>query len=111
VIVKPGEIEALLDNDIAIDRPAFARPLTRVQQHIFDDRIGTLAVLRCVEGRAGAKLTKLISASHPGIVLNEHYDGDGAIIFKQACTLGCEGKVKNLAAPAIKREAEEDWVS
>jgi bifunctional non-homologous end joining protein LigD len=75
-----------------------------------------------------AKLTKLISASHPGIVLNEHYDGDGAMIFKQACTLGCEGivskrlgshyrsgradcwvKVKNPAAPAIKREAEEDW--
>ncbi len=75
-----------------------------------------------------AKLTKLISGSHPGIVLNEHYDGDGAIIFKQACKLGCEGivskrlgssyrsgradcwiKVKNPAAPAVKREAEEDW--
>ena len=50
------------------------------------------------------------------------------VIFKHACTLGCEGivskrlgsdyragrvdhwlKVKNPAAPAVKREAEEDW--
>jgi len=61
-------------------------------------------------------------------VLNEHYEGDGAIIYKHACKLGCEGivskrlgspyksgrsahwvKVKNPAAPAVTREAEEDW--
>jgi ATP-dependent DNA ligase len=53
--------------------------------------------------------------------------GDGAIMFAQACKLGCEGivskrlgslyrygrsrhwlKVKNPAAPAVTREAEED---
>ena len=53
---------------------------------------------------------------------------DGAIIFRHACALGCEGivskcldstyrsgrvdhwlKVKNPAAPAVKRDAEEDW--
>src|SRR5262249_56371837 len=58
----------------------------------------------------------------------EHYEGDGQIIFKHACKLGCEGigskrlgslyrsgrsphwvKVKNPNAPAVKREAEEDW--
>jgi ATP-dependent DNA ligase len=63
-----------------------------------------------------------------GIAFNRHYDGDGAMVFKQACALGCEGivskrvgslyrsgrvndwvKVKNPAAPAVKREAEEDW--
>ena len=68
------------------------------------------------------------SGPHPGIVLNEHYDGDGDIVFKHACKLGCEGivskrlgsayrsgrsphwlKVKNPKAPAVKREAEEDW--
>ena len=62
------------------------------------------------------------------IVLNEHYQGDGEIVFKHACRLGCEGilskrlgslyrsgrsphwvKVKNPKAPAVKREAEEDW--
>jgi ATP-dependent DNA ligase len=60
--------------------------------------------------------------------LNEHYRGDGAVIYKHACALGCEGivskrlgspyragrsahwlKIKNPDAPAVKREAEEDW--
>jgi bifunctional non-homologous end joining protein LigD len=75
-----------------------------------------------------AKLVHLVGARHPGIVVNQHYDGDGAIIFGHACALGCEGivskrrgspyrsgpvehwrKIKNPAAPAVKREAEEDW--
>jgi bifunctional non-homologous end joining protein LigD len=73
-------------------------------------------------------LAKLLHKSHPGIALNQHYEGDGATIYKHACALGCEGivskrlgspyragrvdhwlKVKNPAAPAVKREAEEDW--
>jgi ATP-dependent DNA ligase len=60
----------------------------------------------------------------PGIALNEH----GDIVYQQACKLGCEGivskrlgstyrsgrskqwvKVKNPAAPAVRREAEEEW--
>jgi ATP-dependent DNA ligase len=63
-----------------------------------------------------------------GIALNEHFVGDGDIVYQEACKLGCEGivskrlgspyrsgrlkhwlKVKNLAAPAVRREAEEDW--
>ncbi len=74
------------------------------------------------------KLAKLVRRSQLGIVLNEHYEGDGEIIFKHACKLGCEGivskrlgslyrsgrsahwiKVKNPKAPTVKREAEEDW--
>jgi ATP-dependent DNA ligase len=74
------------------------------------------------------KLAKLVRTPHPGIVVNEHYDGDGEIVFAHACKLGCEGivskrlgssyrsgrvthwvKVKNPKAPAVKREAEEDW--
>ena len=74
------------------------------------------------------KLTKLVTTPHPGIVLNEHYEGDGEIIFAHACKLGCEGivskrlgssyrsgrsphwvKAENPKAPAVKREAEEDW--
>jgi ATP-dependent DNA ligase len=72
-------------------------------------------------------LAKLLSQAHQGIAFNEHYTGDGAIIFKHACGLGCEGivskrlgppyrsgrsancKVKNPAAPVVAREAEEDW--
>jgi bifunctional non-homologous end joining protein LigD len=74
------------------------------------------------------KLSRLVRTPHPGIVLNEHYDGDGDIVFEHACKLGCEGivskrlgsayragrsphwvKIKNPKAPAVRREAEEDW--
>ena len=74
------------------------------------------------------KLAKLVHRPQLGIVLNEHHEGDGEIIFKHACKLGCEGivskrlgslyrsgrsahwvKVKNPKAPAVTREAEEDW--
>ena len=73
-------------------------------------------------------LAKLLSHPHEGIAFNEHCTGDGAIIFKHACALGCEGivsnrlgspyrsgrtdhwvKVKNLEAPAVAREAEKEW--
>lgn len=63
-------------------------------------------------------------------MLNEHYEGDGAIVFRHACKLGCEGivskrlgsqyrsgrtkhwlKVKNPEAPAVAREAEKRrWI-
>jgi bifunctional non-homologous end joining protein LigD len=73
-------------------------------------------------------LAKLLRGSHLSIVLNEHFTEDGAIVFREACKLGREGivskrlgspyrlgrsphwvKVKNPKAPAVKREAEEDW--
>ena len=40
-----GEIEALLDESVDIDRPVLARAFARVQQHVLDDGIGALAVL------------------------------------------------------------------
>jgi bifunctional non-homologous end joining protein LigD len=74
------------------------------------------------------KLSRLVRIPRPGIVINEHYDGHGEIVFAHASKLGCEGivskrlgspyrsgrvahwvKVKNPKAPAVKREAEEDW--
>jgi bifunctional non-homologous end joining protein LigD len=73
-------------------------------------------------------LAKLLESSDLSIVLNKHYEEDGAIVFREACKLGCEGivskrlgsiyrrgrsplwvKVKNPKAPAVTREAEEDW--
>jgi bifunctional non-homologous end joining protein LigD len=64
----------------------------------------------------------------PGIRFNEHMEGDGPTVFAHACKMGLEGivskrkdsmyrsgrsrdwlKMKNPAAPAVKREAEEDW--
>ena len=80
-----------------------------------------------IEARKQA-LAKLLRGAHSSIVLNEHFDGDGAVVYKHACALGCEGivskrlgspyrfgrsgdwiKIKNPDAPAVKREAEEDW--
>jgi len=74
------------------------------------------------------RLAKLLRDAPEGIAFNQHYDGDGATVFKHACALGCESivskrlgspyrsgrvdhwlKVKNPAAPAVRREAEEDW--
>ena len=59
---------------------------------------------------------------------NEHIEGDGPTVFAHACKMGLEGivskrkdssyrsgrspdwlKMKNSEAPAVKREAEEDW--
>jgi bifunctional non-homologous end joining protein LigD len=75
-----------------------------------------------------ALLAKLLRGAHLSITLNEHFDEDGALFLNAACKLGCEGivskrlgspyrsgrsphwvKVKNPNAPAVRREAEEDW--
>ena len=47
---------------------------------------------RPIEERKHA-LANLLYRMRDGIAFNTHYDGDGAIIFKQACALGCEGIV------------------
>jgi ATP-dependent DNA ligase len=63
-----------------------------------------------------------------GLRFNKHMEGDGPTVFAHACKLGLEGmvskrkdsayrsgrspdwlKMKNSAAPAVKREPEEDW--
>jgi hypothetical protein len=60
--------------------------------------------------------------------MNEHIEGDGPTVFAHACKMGLEGivskrkdsryssgrsphwiKSKNPRAPAVKREADEDW--
>ena len=40
-----GKIEAFLDEGVDIDEPVLTRAFARVQQHVLDDGIGTLAVL------------------------------------------------------------------
>jgi ATP-dependent DNA ligase len=78
--------------------------------------------------RRKAALAKLTRRAKAGLVLNEHIAERGDIVFRHACKLGFEGivskrlgspyhsgrtrywiKSKNPAAPAVKREAEEDW--
>jgi bifunctional non-homologous end joining protein LigD len=74
------------------------------------------------------RLAGLLRLPHQGIALNETYREDGTMIFKHAWALGCEGivskrlgtpyragrsahwlKIKNPAAPAVRRLEEEDW--
>jgi bifunctional non-homologous end joining protein LigD len=75
-----------------------------------------------------ATLANVLARAAPGIRFNEHLEEDGPIVFKHACKLGLEGivskrkdsgyrsgrsphwiKSKNPQAPAVRREAEEDW--
>jgi ATP-dependent DNA ligase len=70
----------------------------------------------------------MLAKAGAGIRFNEHMKGDGETVFRHACKLGLEGivskrkdspyrsgrspdwlKMKNADAPAVKREAEEDW--
>ena len=72
----------------------------------------------------------LLNRGHqaPGLRLNEHIEHDGPIVFAHACRMGLEGivskrkaspyrsgrtadwiKSKNPDAPAVKREAEQEW--
>jgi bifunctional non-homologous end joining protein LigD len=75
-----------------------------------------------------ATLASIVAKANRGIRFNEHIEGDGPTVFAHACKLGLEGivskrkdsayrsgrspdwvKMKNVDAPAVKREAEEDW--
>ena len=80
-----------------------------------------------LEERKG-ELAKLLRKAAWALQLNEHIAESGNVVFHHACRLGFEGivskrlgspyrsgrsrdwiKSKNPAAPAVKREAEEDW--
>jgi hypothetical protein len=61
-------------------------------------------------------LANVLFHERDGMIFNQHYNGDGSVIHKHACALGCERIVsKRLGSPyrsgrtpAVKREAEED---
>jgi bifunctional non-homologous end joining protein LigD len=46
-------------------------------------------------------LTKLLRGSHLSIVLNEHFEEDGAAVYRAVCQLGCEGIVSKRARLAV----------
>jgi bifunctional non-homologous end joining protein LigD len=76
-----------------------------------------------------ATLASVLRKAKSGVRLNEHLEHpEGAVVFQHACKMGLEGivskrlgsryrsgrspdwlKFKNPNAPAVKREAEEDW--
>jgi ATP-dependent DNA ligase len=75
-----------------------------------------------------AALARLLRNVERGLLVNEHIEEPGDVVFRHACKLGLEGivskklgspyrsgrsrywvKSKNQQHPAVKREAEEDW--
>src|SRR6516162_5468613 len=75
-----------------------------------------------------ATLRSMLAKAGLGLRFNEHMEGDGPTVFAHACKVGLEGivskrkdsmyrsgrspdwlKMKNLDAPAVRREAEEEW--
>jgi transposase-like protein len=76
-----------------------------------------------------ATLASILRKARHGVRLNEHLEHpDGAAVFQHSCEMGLEGivskrlgsryrsgrstdwlKFKNPDAPAMKREAEEEW--
>jgi bifunctional non-homologous end joining protein LigD len=75
-----------------------------------------------------ATLRSTLAKAGLGLRFNEHLEGDGPTVFAHACKMGLEGivskrkdsayrsgrspdwlKMKNRNAPAVAREAEEDW--
>src|SRR5438132_1965405 len=75
-----------------------------------------------------ATLASIVAKASRGIRFNEHMEGDGPTVFAHACKMGLEGivskrkdsayrsgrspdwlKMKNPDAPAVTREAEENW--
>jgi bifunctional non-homologous end joining protein LigD len=75
-----------------------------------------------------AALASIVAKASAGSRFNEHMEGDGPTVFAHTCKMGLEGivskrkdsayrsgrspdwlKMKNPDAPAVTREAEEDW--
>jgi hypothetical protein len=58
----------------------------------------------------GSSLARLLGGRRLGIVLSDHTDENGALIFQHACKLGLEGIVsKRLSAPH-RSGPSRDWI-
>ena len=125
-----GEAVACDENGLAVLQRLRRKPTGK---HVFLYAFDLLELdgqdLRCepLETRK-ATLASLLRRSLPGLRLNEHLAHDGDSVFRYACKMGLEGivskrlgsryrsgrskdwlKFKNPDAPAVKREAEEEW--
>jgi bifunctional non-homologous end joining protein LigD len=125
-----GEAVGCDDNGVAsFDRVRYRHHDERIFLYAFDliELNGDDLRPDPLEGRK-ATLEIILAKAGSGIRFNEHMEGDGETVFRHACKLGLEGivskrkdsayrsgrspdwlKMKNADAPAVKREAEEDW--
>jgi bifunctional non-homologous end joining protein LigD len=125
-----GEAVACDDNGLAVfDRIRYRRHDGKVFLYAFDlIELGGDDLRREPLDVRKVTLRSLLVKVGPGLRWNEHIEGDGEAIFRHACKLRLEGivskrkdspyrsgrspdwlKMKNSEAPAVKREAEEDW--
>jgi len=127
-----GEAVACDENGLAVfERLRRKREGRHVFLYAFDllELNGTDLRREPIETRK-ATLASVLRGCLPGLRLNEHLAHPGELVFRHACAMGLEGivskrvgslyrsgrstdwlKFKNPAAPAVKREAEEDWGS
>jgi ATP-dependent DNA ligase len=63
------------------------------------DRTGRLSSAVTIFGYRAVKSERV----RDGIAFNRHFAGDGAIIFKHACALGCEGIVSKRLGSTYRR--------
>jgi len=125
-----GEAVACGEDGLPVfDRLRYRRDDRRVFLYAFDliELNGEDLRREPIERRKAA-LAKLLRHAKGGLLLNEHIDEPGDLVFRHACKMGLEGvvskrlgstyrsgrsrqwvKSKNPAAPAVKREAKEDW--
>jgi len=124
----------LIDGEVVIcgkdgipvfDRLRYDRAI-KTEAVLFAFDLLELEARTCVARRS--RLAKLLRKAGRALHLNEHIDEPGDVVFRHACKLGFEGivskrlgssyrsgrskdwlKMKNPDAPAVTREAEEDW--
>ena len=58
-----------------------------------------------------AKLAALIAPLATGILLSEHIEDDGAIVFRHACRLGCEGIVSKRRDAPYRSGRVQTWIA
>ena len=65
--------------------------------------------LSAVEARKAA-LAKLLRDAKAGLLLNEHIDEPGDIVFRHVCKLGLEGIVSKRLGSRYRSGRSKDWL-
>jgi bifunctional non-homologous end joining protein LigD len=55
-------------------------------------------------------LLSLIKGARAGVRYNEHLEGEGDVIFRHACKLGCEGIVSKRAESPYRLGRSREWI-
>jgi len=57
-----------------------------------------------------ATLASIVAKAQPGILFNEHTEGDGPTVFAHACKMGLEGIVSKRKDSAYRSGRSPDWL-